>query len=146
MRGYIEENGDEIVTSRVFQRAGVVCLRTATRPDVVVNLPVLARSCHYRVDAVSEALGLSSRHVNLLFVNGLGIGLKVWLRELRFVDMVHYLREGRRIDEVAMTLGLAHARQVHRDIAHFSGMPWREFMERFVLKAGGTASSDFGQN
>ena len=143
MPGFIEGNGDEIVTSRVFLITGVVSLRVVTRPDVVVNLPVLARACHYRVDAISEAIGLSTRHVNTLFVNGLGVGMKAWLREQRFVDMVHYLREGRRIDEIAMTIGLSHARQVHREISHFSGMPWRDFMARFVENAGGQVSSDF---
>lgn len=146
MSGISGENGDEIVTSRVFLRAGVVTLRLSTRPDAMVNLPVIARWCFYRVDGIAEELGVSSRYVNVLFTNGMGVGLKGWLRELRFVDMVHYLREGRGIDEVVVTIGLSHARQVHREIVHFSGMPWRDFMARFVWNADEEASSDFSQS
>jgi AraC-like DNA-binding protein len=128
----IGENWEENVTSRVFLRAGVLTLRLAARPQVLVNLPLLARSCLYRVDAISDAVGTSSRYLNSLFVCGIGIGLKAWLRELRFVDMVQYLREGQRIDEVALKVGLSHSRQVHREINRFSEMPWRDFMAQFV--------------
>lgn len=130
----------------MFLRAGVVTLRLATRPDVLVDLSVLARSCLYRVDAIADVLGVSSRYVNSLFVNGMGIGLKAWLCELRFVDMVQYLREGQRIDGIAVKVGLSHGRQVHREIARFSGVPWRVFMARFVWNMDGEGSSDFSQN
>lgn len=86
----------------------------------------------YRVEPLADSIGISPRYLNTLFVNGLGIGVKRWLRELRFLDAMQALSEGRDWDEVTRRIGLSHRRKLHQEISYFAEMPWQEFLVRFA--------------
>lgn len=119
-----------IRSSRVFLASGIVCLFLAAKPVELSRLPDLARKVLYRVEPLANYVGISTRYLNALFVNGLGIGVKRWLRELRFLDAVQALREGHSWDDVAVRVGLSHRRKLHQEVSYFAEMPWNAFLLR----------------
>jgi transcriptional regulator GlxA family with amidase domain len=120
------------MTSKIFLCRGVVRAEIASSQTEWFDMPATARRAGYHVECLAGSLGIGPRRLNVLFVRDMGIPTKRWLRELRFVDGVHYWLEKRNPDQVAEMLGFGHRREWYREIRHFAGMRWQDFLAQLA--------------
>jgi AraC-like DNA-binding protein len=89
-----------------------------------------ARKAGYRADVLAERLGETPRSMRSLFRRYFGIPLKVWLGQVRAVEVRHRLRGSESFKEIAHSVGFCHPKELSREVARHYGMTPRELRRR----------------
>ena len=82
------------------------------------------------MSVLCERIGVSERHLRRVFVEGLGISPKEWLRKERMVAARNLLRHGSPIKEVAIDLGFSTSKMFSRDFLSFHGVRPTDFQRK----------------
>lgn len=101
---------------------------------VPMDLTEIARESNYQMPGICTRLGVSERHLRRLFVDGLGIAPKDWLKQLRMVAARHMLRSGVSVKEAAFELGFTNSKMFARDFVAFYGVRPTEFQRQEVAR------------
>lgn len=101
---------------------------------VPVDLTEIARESNYQMPGICARLGVSERHLRRLFVDGLGIAPKDWLKQQRMVAARYMLRSGLSVKEAAFDLGFTNAKMFARDFVEFYGVRPTEFQRQEVAR------------
>jgi AraC family transcriptional regulator of adaptative response / DNA-3-methyladenine glycosylase II len=100
------------------------------REPLPLDLAEVAREANYQMPAICERIGTSERHLRRLFMEGLGIAPKDWLKQQRMVAARYMLRSGASVKEVAFDLGFTNAKMLSRDFVEFYGVRPTEFQRK----------------
>ena len=104
--------------------------------DAGTSLRELAAGCGFRVDRISNRLGISGRHFQRLFQDAMGMAPKEWLRAERMVAARHLLREGGAVKEVAMDLGYTQTATFSREFMLCYGVQPTTFVRQSASRVG----------
>lgn len=104
----------------------VIC----SRMPLPLSLSQVARESGYRVDFLCNRIGVSERHLRRVFLEGLGISPKEWMRQERMVASRFLLREGSSVKEIAGDLGFTHYKNFSREFHTFHGVSPSAFQRR----------------
>lgn len=121
----------------IIQRDGRILVLLAREP-LPLSLNQLAREVDYRMSGLCDRIGVSERHLRRVFVEGIGIAPKEWLRQERMVAARKLLRHGSPIKEVAIDLGFSNSKVFSRDFVTFHGVKPTDFQRKeseFILRA-----------
>lgn len=121
----------------IIQRDGRILVLLAREP-LPLSLNQLAREVDYRMPGLCDRIGVSERHLRRVFVEGIGIAPKEWLRQERMVAARKLLRHGSPIKEVAIDLGFSNSKVFSRDFVTFHGVKPTDFQRKessYVLRA-----------
>ena len=121
----------------IIQRDGRILVLLAREP-LPLSLSQIAREGDFRMSSLCERIGVSERHLRRVFVEGLGIAPKEWLRQERMVAARKLLRHGSPIKEVAIDLGFSNSKVFSRDFVSFHGVKPTDFQRKessYVLRA-----------
>ena len=77
----------------IIQKDGRFLVILAREP-LPLSLGQIARDGEYRMSALCERIDVSERHLRRVFMEGLGISPKEWLRKERMVAARNLLRHG----------------------------------------------------
>ena len=114
----------------IIHKDGRFQVLLASKP-MPLDLAELAREAGYQMPALCERIGTSERQLRRLFVEGLGISPKDWLKQQRMVAARYMLRSGAAtVKEVAFELGFANAKMFSRDFVTFYGVRPTEFQRQ----------------
>ena len=121
----------------IIQRDGRILVLLAREP-LPLSLSQIAREGDFQMSKLCERIGVSERHLRRVFVEGIGIAPKEWLRQERMVAARKLLRHGSPIKEVAIDLGFSNSKVFSRDFITFHGVKPTEFQRKeseHVLRA-----------
>ncbi|MCF7731461.1 MAG: helix-turn-helix domain-containing protein [Akkermansiaceae bacterium] len=107
------------------------------RPDEKARICGVIDNCGWRVASLCAQLKIPRRSFERLVMESLGIPAKQWLLHLRAVRAGHFLREGRRIKEVAHELNFRHRTDFTREFTRFTGVTPSNFQAAEARRAGG---------
>ena len=113
----------------IIQRDGRILVLLAREP-LPLSLNQLAREVDYRMPGLCDRIGVSERHLRRVFVEGIGIAPKEWLRQERMVAARKLLRHGSPIKEVAIDLGFSNSKVFSRDFVNFHGVKPTDFQRK----------------
>lgn len=113
----------------IIQRDGRILVLLAREP-LPLSLNQLAREVDYRMTGLCDRIGVSERHLRRVFVEGIGIAPKEWLRQERMVAARKLLRHGSPIKEVAIDLGFSNSKVFSRDFVTFHGVRPTDFQRK----------------
>ncbi|MCF7675785.1 MAG: helix-turn-helix domain-containing protein [Akkermansiaceae bacterium] len=113
----------------IIQKDGRILVLLA-REQQPLDLDSIARDEDFQMAGLCLRIGVSERHLRRVFVEGLGIGPKEWLRQQRMVAARHLLRFGSPIKEVAIDLGFPTAKMFSRDFMTFHGVRPTDFQRK----------------
>lgn len=82
------------------------------------------------MSCLCDRIGVSERHLRRVFVEGIGIAPKEWLRQERMVAARKLLRHGSPIKEVAIDLGFSNSKVFSRDFVTFHGVKPTDFQRK----------------
>ena len=105
-------------------------LAILAREPLPLPLSQVAREGNYRMNFLSERIGLSERHLRRVFEDGIGISPKDWMRQERMVAARSLLRSGSPIKEVAIDLGFTNSKMFSRDFQLFHGVTPTAFQKK----------------
>lgn len=94
----------------------------------------LVRACRYRVSGIADELSISPRILSEAFESGLGIGVKEWIRQVRFHDTIQLFREKRDLTMITQTIGFVYRKELAREIRFFTGMNMEEFRQMLLRR------------
>lgn len=115
----------------VIHKDGRFQVLLATDP-VPLDLAEIAREADYQMPGLCERIGVSERHLRRVFVDGLGIAPKDWLKQQRMVVARHMLRSGVPVKQAAFELGFTTSKMFSRDFVAFYGVRPTEFQRQEV--------------
>jgi AraC-like DNA-binding protein len=121
----------------IIQRDGRILVLLAREP-LPLSLSQIAREGDYQMSKLCDRIGVSERHLRRVFVEGIGIAPKEWLRQERMVAARKLLRHGSPIKEVAIDLGFSNSKVFSRDFMTFHGVKPTDFQRKesqHVLRA-----------
>jgi AraC family transcriptional regulator of adaptative response / DNA-3-methyladenine glycosylase II len=121
----------------IIQRDGRILVLLAREP-LPLSLSQIAREGDFRMSSLCDRIGVSERHLRRVFVEGIGIAPKEWLRQERMVAARKLLRHGSPIKEVAIDLGFSNSKVFSRDFVTFHGVKPTDFQRKesaHVLRA-----------
>lgn len=78
-----------------------------------------ARISGYRAEELAFRLSVSSRELRRVFRDSLGVQLKKWLMELRILEVRRRLLGAESIQEIALSVGFSHAKELAREFRRF---------------------------
>lgn len=113
----------------IIQKDGRFLVILAREP-LPLSLGQIARDGEYRMSALCERIDVSERHLRRVFMEGLGISPKEWLRKERMVAARNLLRHGSPIKEVAIDLGFSTSKMFSRDFLSFYGVRPTDFQRK----------------
>jgi AraC-like DNA-binding protein len=113
----------------ILQRDGRILVLLAREP-LPLSLSQIAREGDFRMSCLCDRIGVSERHLRRVFVEGLGIAPKEWLRQERMVAARKLLRHGSPIKEVAIDLGFSNSKVFSRDFVTFHGVKPTDFQRK----------------
>ena len=113
----------------IIQRDGRILVLLAREP-LPLSLSQIAREGDFRMSCLCDRIGVSERHLRRVFVEGLGIAPKEWLRQERMVAARKLLRHGSPIKEVAIDLGFSNSKVFSRDFVTFHGVKPTDFQRK----------------
>jgi AraC family transcriptional regulator of adaptative response / DNA-3-methyladenine glycosylase II len=113
----------------IIQRDGRILVLLAREP-LPLSLSQIAREGDFRMSCLCDRIGVSERHLRRVFVEGLGIAPKEWLRQERMVAARNLLRHGSPIKEVAIDLGFSNSKVFSRDFVTFHGVRPTDFQRK----------------
>lgn len=76
----------------------------------------------YRSEALANQLGVSSRTLRREFQSAFGISLKGWLVQVRAVAIRLRLRGDETLDEIALSIGFSHSKELSREFRKVYGV------------------------
>lgn len=121
----------------IIQRDGRILVLLAREP-LPLSLSQIAREGEYQMSNLCDRIGVSERHLRRVFVEGIGIAPKEWLRQERMVAARKLLRHGSPIKEVAIDLGFSNSKVFSRDFMTFHGVKPTDFQRKessYILQA-----------
>lgn len=121
----------------IIQRDGRILVLLAREP-LPLSLSQIAREGDYQMSKLCDRIGVSERHLRRVFVEGIGIAPKEWLRQERMVAARKLLRHGSPIKEVAIDLGFSNSKVFSRDFMTFHGVKPTDFQRKessYILQA-----------
>jgi len=113
----------------IIQRDGRILVLLAREP-LPLSLSQVAREGDFRMSNLCDRIGVSERHLRRVFVEGIGIAPKEWLRQERMVAARKLLRHGSPIKEVAIDLGFSNSKVFSRDFVTFHGVKPTDFQRK----------------
>ena len=81
-----------------------------------------AQAAGYRAQGLVESLGVMPRELRRVFKETLGIAVKNWLVQVRTVEVIRRLRGSESIQEIALSVGFSHAKELAREFRKVHGM------------------------
>lgn len=81
-----------------------------------------AKDVGYRAGDLSHRLEVPPRLLRRVFRDALGISLKNWLVEVRSVEVRQRLRGSESVEEIALTVGFSHAKELAREFRKIYGV------------------------
>jgi AraC-like DNA-binding protein len=121
----------------IIQRDGRILVLLAREP-LPLSLSQIAREGDFQMSNLCDRIGVSERHLRRVFVEGIGIAPKEWLRQERMVAARKLLRHGSPIKEVAIDLGFSNSKVFSRDFMTFHGVKPTDFQRKeseFIMRA-----------
>jgi len=103
-------------------RNGRVMFDSPKRVQQSVNLIELAFQSEYKVGQLSKMLGLTTRHMERMFYDSLGVSPKYWLRQQRMVRARYLIREGFPLKHISVYLGFKRYSHFISEVKTFYGM------------------------
>lgn len=113
----------------IIQRDGRILVLLAREP-LPLSLSQIAREGDFRMSCLCDRIGVSERHLRRVFVEGIGMAPKEWLRQERMVAARKLLRHGSPIKEVAIDLGFSNSKVFSRDFVIFHGVKPTDFQRK----------------
>lgn len=113
----------------IIQRDGRILVLLAREP-LPLSLSQIAREGDFQMASLCERIGVSERHLRRVFVEGIGMAPKEWLRQERMVAARKLLRHGSPIKEVAIDLGFSNSKVFSRDFMTFHGVKPTDFQRK----------------
>lgn len=113
----------------IIQKDGRVLVLFSRNP-LPVSLSQIARDGQYRMAHLCDQIGISERHLRRVFVDGIGIAPKDWLRQERMVAARSLLREGSPIKEVSSDLGFSNPKMFSREFQIYHGVTPTDFQRK----------------
>lgn len=77
----------------------------------------------YKVIEMSKLLGISSRHLERMFYDALGLSPKQWLRQERMVRARYLVREGYSLKHISVFLGFKRYSHFIAEVRAFYDIP-----------------------
>ena len=106
----------------ILLRNGGVYFDSARRVHYPQNLDELAFKCSYKVQEVSQTLGISTRQLERMFQTTLGMTPKSWMREQRMIRARQLVRQGCSLKSIALLLGFKRYSHFNTEVQAFYGM------------------------
>lgn len=104
-----------------MQRDGRILAVLSGEP-MPVHLDQAVRDAHYKLLFLHRCFGISKRHLNRVFEDGIGISPGQWVRELRMVAARNILRQGASVKEASIDLGFATPKVFAKEFLRFYGV------------------------
>lgn len=113
----------------IYLEKGFVRYRNGNNQCVKNNLSDFAYQSNYSVEEISLLLGISSRQLERIFHDSLGISPKAWLREQRVVRAKQWLQSGQSAKFIFYNLGFKNQSHFIREFRYYYDMTPYEFMQ-----------------
>lgn len=108
---------------------GYIWFRDSVRRIEIKLEPLLWQS-GWRVNALCASLNIAPRTLNRLVEEGLGITGSQWMREHRIVAACHLLREGVKMEKLAVRLGFSNNANFTREFRKLIGVSPSDFLRQ----------------
>jgi AraC-like DNA-binding protein len=123
---------------------GRVLYDSSRRVQDPINMVELAFQSGYKVSEMSKLLGISSRHLERMFYEALGVSPKYWLRQQRMIRARYLVREGFPLKHISVFLGFKRYSHFIAEVRAFYDMPPVQMVDlekrRCTLEAAGSSS------
>lgn len=105
------------------------------------DLDALAAGCAYRAAAMAAGMGMSTRSLERRILALFGVTPKTWLLRRRMARARTLLRQGHRIQQVALVLGFKQTSHFCRVFRSHHGMTASSFLSGLAGQSNGSRNS-----